>query len=258
MTGEGYLRGELADCREQGIHPSACRIIERLLAPSARAEMERVYFELERLPPETRNEILWQLVLVAAHWNPEKTLKLREQVARGKRMGEEIASKARELASLLRDRAVSCPDIGLPDDSHPVTLMEQAQFNDKPLFRLHLEEHLHYLAGRYDARYWPPTAALLDALAEAQDVGAWPCDKTSIAAVSARTHSPSDFVRAVLARLDELPAYLAYTPIRLPRGFSLSNEAIASFANAALNLDSPMSADSVRKQRTPPKPDSSA
>ncbi len=258
MTAEDYLRDQLADCQAQGIHPSACRIIERLLTKAGRAEMNKVYVEMERLLPETRDEMLWQLVLVAAHWNPDKTIKLREQVARGNRLSAEIAVKARELAALLRDRAAACPDVGLPDDSHPVTLMEQAQFEDKPLFRLHLEEHLSSLAGQYDARYWPPTAAILDALAEVQDVGAWPWDPTSSAAVSARTHSPADFIRAVVARLDELPAWLAHTPHRLPYGFRLSHEAIASFANAALNLDSPMSPDAVRKLRQRHRVDSSA
>lgn len=258
MNAEAYLRAQLADCRAQGIHRSAYRIIERLLTPTARAEMAKVYAELERLMPETRDEVLWQLVLVAAHWNPDKTASLREQVARANRMSAEIATKARELSDLLRKRAIACPDIGLPDDSHPVTLIEQAQFEDRPLFRSHLEEHLARLAVQYDAKYWPPTYAMLDALADAQDIGAWPLDATSSAAISARTHSQADFIRAILARLDELPGWLAYTPLRLPYGFRLSYEAIASFANAALNLDPPMTADSVRKQRPPPRPDSSS
>lgn len=241
---EACLRAEPAYNIEAGILPSENRIIARLLANPA--EMSPVYAELVRkLPTEgERCAVLRRLVTLAAFRSPAHSKGTRDQIERAGRLNREIQTKARELAQLLRDRADACPDVRLPDDYHPLDLIERAaesaDIYKAHAFRSWVRDPLAALRFDFDLKYWPTTAELLDALADEQTrTDPEPYDSAMCAAVGARSHSIGDFVRAVLADLSEDPG--------LPEGFALSAASIARVANAALALDPPLSAEAAAK-----------
>jgi hypothetical protein len=242
---ETCLRAELAYNIEAGILPSENRIIARLLANPA--EMRPVYAELvRRLPTDAeRCAVLRRLVSLAAFWSPTHSKGVRDQIERAERMNREIEAKVRELAQLLRDRAAACPDVRLPDDHHPLDLIERAAESSADAYKAHafrswVRDPLAALRYDFDLKYWPTTAELLDALAgEQARTEPEPYDSAMCAAVGARSHSAGDFVRAVLADLSE--------DTDLPEGFTLSAASIARVANAALSLDPPLSAEAATK-----------
>ncbi|NCA73076.1 MAG: hypothetical protein EOM91_24090 [Sphingobacteriia bacterium] len=242
---ESCLRAALAYNIEAGILPSENRIIARLLAE--RAEMRPVYAELVRkLPTEVeRCAVLRRLVSLAAFWSPTHSKGVRDQIERAERLNREIETKARELAQLLRDRAAACPDVRTPADYHPLDLIERAAESSADAYKAHafrswVRDPLAALRRDFDLKYWPDTAELLDALADEQTrTDPEPYDSAMCAAVGTRSHSIGDFVRAVLTDLSEGSG--------LPEGFALSAASLARVANAALELDAPLSAEAATK-----------
>lgn len=253
---EAFLREEMADNIEHGIRLySANPIIERLL--KAPALMTSVYVELfegERDKWDCE-ELLRQLVYLAAYWNPDETKKVRDQVSRAERLNKDIAQRARELADLMRRRNDGCQDVSTPYDHSPVELIVQAaqRSNDlhkSGLFKSWVEDGLTLLRTRFDGKYWPTTDELLNALADVQsETAPQPHDSAMMNAISSRSHSAGDFIRAMLTRLDEITDPRGGNPHRSLIGFSFTDGAIASFASASLGLDPPLSADSVAKHR---------
>lgn len=254
---EQCLRAELKYNRQNNILRSENRIIERLLA--ARGEIRAVYHELARHLSSGRERctVLRSLVTMAAFWNRDKTKTVRDQLGRAERLNRAIEEKARELASLLRMRSESCGDVYTPDDYHPLHLIDRAALTSHEpykveLFRFCVKEHLDFLRHDFDLKYWPGMDQVLDALADTQTATKpQPHDPAMRAAVSARTHSDADFIRAWLFDLHERTGRRHGWDIRssLPKDFRLSHEAMARCANAALGLDPPMSAGTVGKRR---------
>ena len=258
---EQYLHTKRDECRAAAIWPSACRVMDRLLSGAGRAEMAPVYAELARKLHrlDTRKEVLWQLVLLAALWPPERLQAERYQLERAAELSAEIAAKARELATLLRKRADICPAAALPADYHPARLIDRAAVDNADyrlagLFRGHVQKRLALLAGQFDMRYWPSTADVMDALADEQArVELVPRDDISLAVTLTRSYAAengaADFIRALVADIPRMRDDLDCTPLKLPGDFDLSHESLARFANAALALDPPLSGDAVRKLR---------
>ncbi len=241
---EAFLRAELAYNREKRILPSENVIIERLLG---RPEMVLVYRELyKKLPPQQAQLFLGVLFSVAAFRDPEKTKKVREQLDRARRLNDDIAVKATELARLMRMRSDACKEVQLPDD-HPVSLISMAGYladdQKQHLFQWHVEPALKRLANEFD---WPRTADLLDAIAYVQhSIEPAPNDSAVAAAVDSRTHSIADVIRAVLRSIDDAKRGGITS---FPKSFSLTNQSIAEFINCALHPDPPCNAEQVRQR----------
>ncbi len=253
---ERWLRDQKAYNIENGILASENAVIGRLL--QHQAEMVGVYAELARKvesPHQRHHLILGHLVSLAAFWNPEETKRVRDERKRAERLNGDIRDKARELAQLLRDRDASCKGVSLPYDHNPVELIQNAALSNSDrtkayLFENYVADDLERLDTQFDGKYWPETADVIEALADAQpETKPSPAGSAMIAAISPRTHSNADFIRAWLTNLREAADQRHRGDMALPTGFSLSDESIANGANAALNFDPPFNAAGVKTIR---------
>lgn len=172
----------------------------------------------------------WQLVLdhlldVALHYTPENIEQSRYAKDRIAELNLEIASRAGELAKLLRTRSTlrAHGDFTLPNDHTPLDLMQRAaelneHYQTGYLYDRHIAPTLNDLSRQFDLKYWPTTADFLDALAEAQHLDEPEAqDSLTAAALQVREVSDRDFMRAVDEALEALsPSYYVGRKVELP------------------------------------------
>lgn len=267
-TVEKYLRDERASNLRQKIWPSNNVVIDRLLQDSD--NLCDAWGELLTLCPcgsyaQGRTHENWQMVLraivdVAAGWSPERVKSTRQAIQEVSDLTSEIQKNAAALAELLRKRSRVCEMNAIsksPSDIHPVDLFgPAAEISDRHeslygdthcRFMSFIDEPLKKLDYQFDLKYWPRTADVVEAIAEAQYDAAFSVDDLSEAAISVRQASNRDFMRALDKALSELSDFdIAIT---------FSHASYAAIVNAALGLNQTESAQAecartVKKYRS--------
>lgn len=262
---ETWLRAERSYNEDKKIWTSHNVVIDRLLADHV--NMEKVYAELLEKLPSTPYGLSqygmtgerWHLVMdaiveVAAGWHPDKIKTVRDDVKSIGTLNADIKKTASKLAALLRKRSQICErsNVTRPLDYHPLDLLEPAAkisdvVNPSPggthyLYSTWVKASIDEIHSRFDFKYWPGTADLIDALAEAQDVEPGPGDRLDAAALETQQAGVRDFLRPFAAALSDLKRY----------GFSIefSAESMAVIANCALSLAEPLDPKNVNVFRS--------
>lgn len=185
-----FLQEKKRELVNKKISRSVITVIDRLLncGDSLEGAHSNLLESVEEgaAPGMTRER--WQLAImtlveIAAHWNPSAIKETREAMRRIKGLNATIAEKANELAELLRHRSeLATRGGGIENPGNPLVyeLLEAAAdiAADQPeggghtgyLYRQAVGEHISALVARFDWKYWPTCADLLDALAETQAV----------------------------------------------------------------------------------------
>lgn len=259
---EKHLRAQLENNLREKTWPSNNVVIRRLLGDAV--NLREAWRELLDTCPfgrrvDGRDYDQWQVVVdtivdVAAGWSPEKTAKMRNAIKDAVDITAEIARTARALAELLRKRARLCEEAQLsktPNDSHPIDLFDPAariadrdpRWPAETYSRFHgfVDQSLRDLDGRFDLKYWPRTADVVEALAEMQDAADFSGGHLSDDALSARQTSTRDFMRALDSALCDLS--------RNDVEAKFSHASYAALVNAACGLDQVESAQTVKKYR---------
>lgn len=264
----GYLRAECEHRVTNCIRKSELPVIDRLIkagsGAGANAPLPQAWRELLELHPRGVQRLgmtcdRWQMVIdqivsTAAYCHPERIAVLREAIKDINALTREIVDKARDLANKLRERSREMERLGVTPlpGTDPLDLMEPAAKvaslydgtgDTHGLYVGFVKPRLHDLRARFDGKYWPTMADLLEALADVQtDVKAVPDDSLSRAATEVRQRSNRDFLRALDQAIGELAYYNGVT-------ISFSDQALAAVANAALGLDETFSPGSVAQYR---------
>lgn len=209
--------------------------------------MRPVYDELFSMPiPDIPGRCeSWKLVIIAivetaAFWNPKDIKQARDDLARVAELNLDIRATALQLAKLMRKRSKITEKRGIesPLDYDPISLFEAAcriaDRHDYPdhhhRFTSWVKPELERLRDSFDLKYWPSTADMIEAVAEAQAVDAAPINYLDAAAIGgSRQGSVRDFLRALIARLGGDVESLG-VPV------SFSHAALATITNCALGF----------------------
>jgi hypothetical protein len=233
-------------------------VIDRLLACGD--SLESAYHELiesagTRTSPGMTCE-RWQMAIMAlveisSYWNPEAIKETREAMRRINDLNTEIAEKASKLAELLHRRSeLATHGGGIENPGNPLVyeLLEPAAYiaGDQTgyLYRSWVNEHISALAKRFDYKYWPTCADLLEALAETQDIEPITGNNLTAAAIEASQKSSNlDFMRSLDQGLQNL-AHYHNTLV------CLSSSSYAALINAALDLGGEITPEYVDTYRS--------
>ena len=221
---------------ERGILRSENAVADRLLARGIELTdtYDELYSKLHAYPHAL--QIFLGLVLsTAAFWSPEKIAEAR--TARGDldKVNQQIAKKAAELAGLLQQRLDLHNTSGFSTDTHyHVCDVIEAAAKDNYLFGSYVQERLGALRGQFDLRYWPSLSDFLQELAsDAEDAVTEATDPLTAAATLASRPSRADFIKALLAAIDESRGC---NHGQLPKDFKVTDNTLASLANCVLDL----------------------
>lgn len=256
---EAYLHNEHQCNLEHSIYPSKNAVIDRLLTD--RLNMADVYTELlEKCNPGNHQDMTcprWHIVMdaiisTAAFLNPHRTVRLRADMRTAIELNQNIKMKAGELAKLLRQRGDICEKAGFSStpDYHPLDLLEPATkvadrmnslLQTHALYKSYVKKEIEALGNRYDLKYWPRTADMIDALAEMQDIDPTPAYSVMAAALSSDQASFRDFWRGLDAELSGLNHYGVQV--------NFSDAALAAITNCTLGLDAEITPSRVKKFR---------
>lgn len=234
---ESILRAELEDNLERGILASQNIIIRRLLNRSD--ELNRAFSEIEdRLNGDTRRVTAFfgTLLCSAAQWSPEKNAAAREDKKRLAAINAEIAEVADRLAELLEARSDLHNESGFASaEIYDLHSAVKSATKGHYLFQSYPETEFTRLFAQYDLKYWPNLSDVVRAVGE--DAGStkiYPTDPLTEAGTRSRRSSKADFFRSWFASLEE-------NSVRcfgfLPAGFRVSDEAMASLADCALDIE---------------------
>lgn len=233
---EDLLREEKRYNSEHRILPSESTVADRLLHRSI--EMKPVYEELYgklHMHPPALQCFLGLVLSAAAFWNPEKIQEARTARDDLANTNRQIARKAAELATLLERRSGLHNTSGFSSDTqyHCCSVIEAASQHNY-LFRSYVQDRLAALRGQYDLKYWPSLSEFIEVLAmDAESAVMSATDPLTAAATAAVRPSRADFFKALFAAIDENSAG---NYGQLPRGFKLTDRALASLGNCALDL----------------------
>ncbi len=242
---EAHLKKERTYNVEHNIWPSVNRVIDRMLA--RRSELRRAYTEMAaNLDLQALERFLSIVVEVSAIWNPDYLRAARAARRRQIELGDEIHQLASRLATCLRERTEigERSGFGTNDTYHVVDLIDRAS-QDNGWYESWVKEPLDHLQCRFDLKYWPSLADLVDAIGgEALDVDIAPTDAITGAATSSSKRSKADSFRAIMAAIhDERTSFSLH-----PRAH-LSDDCYASILNVVLNLDEDELVDSAYIKR---------
>lgn len=234
---EDFLRKEIRYNSEHHILPSESAVADRLLDRGI--EMKHVYEELHEklhLHPPALSLLLGLVLSAAAFWSPEKIQRARTARDDLTKTNHQIAKKATELAMLLERRSDLHNTSGFSSDTHyHVCDVLEAASQHNYLFTSYVQDHLDALRGQFDLKYWPSLSEFLQVLAlDAKTANTTATDPLTAAATAAVRASKADFFKALFAAIEE---NYADNYGRLPNGFKLSDRALASLGNCALDLD---------------------
>ena len=234
---------------EHNIWPSENVVIDRLFA--RRLELVDAYAEIHKKLHTTAHGIksILDIVLnVAVLWNPDRVADSRNARERLEAVNSEIAEKAAELAALLDERSEIGNTSGFASDTHyHIAEVIEAASADNGFFQYHLKEELLPLRSRYDLKYWPTLADIMRVIAlDADCADTDATDPLTRAAATGSRGSRADFFKALFASMEE-------NSVRnhghLPQDFRLSDNALASLANCALDLGPDDLLDSIYVKR---------
>jgi len=235
-TCEEILRGIKRYNSEHDLCPSENVVIERLL--DRRLELIEAYAELHRKLGKRRHalEVFFDALLSSAViWSPQRIVKARDGRKRLRTVNELIASKAKDLANLLREREDLHNHSGFATNTHyhVCQVIEEAA-RDNYYFKSWIRDDLEALCGRFDIKYWPWIHEFMEALArDAEGAELEATDRITAAATTGRRASLADFLKAFFAAIDE-------NSIRpdafIPAELKLTDATLASLANCVLDL----------------------
>lgn len=221
---------------EHRILPSENAVADRLLARGI--ELTEAYEELHgklHAHPHALQVFLGLVLSTAAFWSPEKIAQAR--TARGDlgNVNQQIARKAAELAGLLQQRSDLHNTSGFSTDTHyHVCDVLEAAAKSNYLFTSYVQERLDALHGQFDLKYWPSLSDFLQELAsDAEDAVMEATDPLTAAATMASRPSRADFIKALLAAIEENSGR---NHGQLPNDFKVTDNTLASLASCVLDL----------------------
>lgn len=221
---------------EHRILPSENAVVDRLLRRGV--EMKSVYEELHgklHTSPRALRLFLGLVLSAAAFWSPEEIQNARAARDELVKTNRQIAGKAAELAMLLERRAELHNTSGFSSDTHyhVCDVIESASQHNY-LFESYVQERLGALSREFDLKYWPKLGEFVQALAsDAKNAVMTATDPLTAAATSAARSSKAGFFKALFAAIEENTGDSYY---QLPRNFKLTDKALASLVNCALDL----------------------
>lgn len=217
---------------ENQVWPTAVKVMDHLLA--RHVELVDAYAELHlTLPsPASIAMLLDAVVMTAAIWNPGKIDQARAARAELEKTNHRIAEVAHELAELLRQRSALHNTSAFTSSTHfhVVDVIESAA-GTNGLYQAYLQEPLLALASRYDLKYWPSLASVVEVIAaDAEASRAQASDRlTQAATAGPRRASKADFFKALFVAIKERRSHI-------PDGYRPSDATLASLASCALDL----------------------
>lgn len=221
---------------EHSILPSENAVADRLLARGI--ELTAAYDELHGklyAHPHALQTFLGLVLSTGASWSPDKIAAAR--TARGDlaKINQQIARRAAELTGLLQQRSDLHNTSGFSTDTHyHVCDVIEAAAKSNYLFMSYVQERLNDLHGQFDLKYWPSLSDILQELAsDAEDAVTEATDPLTAAATMASRLSRADFIKAVLAAIDENSGR---NYGQLPKDFKATDNTLASLANCVLDL----------------------
>lgn len=250
---ESFLRAQKKDLEENNIDHSKVAVIDRLLSFG---DMEDAWANLlESCPPgypsSNHTWERWQFVVdmlvdIAIASTPEKIKDIRDALREIATLNLDIAIKSAALAQDMRkrDRVISRSHgyIAGPENQTPFDLLHRAtELSENDHTGGLFERYIAPLLRGFDLKYWPTTADMLDALAEAQmhylaeaQLHDEPIVRDTIlaAVLEVRQASLRDSMRALDEALEGFSDN-GYVGARI----ELSGEAYACFCKALLGLD---------------------
>lgn len=260
-----YLLTMRKERSEQRIRSSEMLVIASLLEAASDDELIAAWHELLESHPRNAKvsgetcdrwqRIVETIVSTAAYWSPERIKSVRVACSPKNNSGivaqdRAIANMARELARLLRERGSTAETLGIraAPGNDPISLLWPATqyskgMHTRYLFADRVKEPLENLQNLFDYKYWPDTADLLDALADAHEKNdPQPDSALTRAAMVSRQGGLRDFFRALDQAFEELWRY------RLVQ-VDFSDAAYAAIADAALGLKGEITTDAIAQYR---------
>lgn len=235
---EKILQSNRSSNVERGILRSEVAVTDRLLAHGL--SLEDAYRELFQKLHDHHSALeafLGLLLSTAAFWSPEKMAETRAEREQLTKINAQVAKKAGELASLLQQRMNlnNTSDFTCETHYHIIDVIKAAAAGNH-LFRSYVEAELESCRTRFDLKYWPPLSDIVQELAD-DAAAAFPTASNPLTAAGteATRASLADFLKVFLAAIDE---HDAGNHGRLPRGFSVTDNTLASLVNCALDLGS--------------------
>ncbi|KPU62128.1 hypothetical protein AN403_6164 [Pseudomonas fluorescens] len=122
-----------------------------------------------------------------------------------------------------------------------------SEHND--LYECYVKKDVDRLLHQYDFKYWPALSEVIQALGtDAERAQVTANDPATAAATESRKSGRSDFVKALLARIDDNRVRAGGF---ISNGFSLSDSGLASLVNCGLDLafDELVDADFIKRFR---------
>lgn len=241
----------MEDLQAKRIWPNVCSIIDGML--KRRIELAEVYDEVHATLAQAPRALymFWDVFLHAADgWNPQKNRAARQAREDLVGVNRRISELADQLAALLDRRDTIHNYTGFRSNTHYhiLDILHEASEHNG-LYESYVKEDVDRLQYQYDLKYWPQLSEVVHAIgtdAERAEVTA--TDPATAAATESRKSGRSDFVRALLARLDD-------NRVRecgfIPNDFALSDSGMASLVNCGLDLasDELVDADFIKRFR---------
>lgn len=232
---EQTLRDRKAANIERNVWPSENVVIDHML--ERRNALIEAYAEIhEKLHVHAWGiYTLFDVLLGAAVvWNPEKVAQAREARRRLEEVNSDIARTAQRLAELIAIRSDLGNSSGFASETlfHIVDVIDAAS-SENGFYTSHLQEKLQSLASRYDLKYWPDLAEMVQVIGDdACHADTKATDVLTRAATTGPRGSNADFFKALFVSLEENSAR---NHGHLPNGFKLSDETLASLASCLLD-----------------------
>lgn len=228
-------------------------------------EMKTVWEEIERkVPPHNtvgRGNILWTIIDAAVLWNESAAREERKNPKRLKTLQDEIITTSEKLIELL-NRFSDIKENGRATSNAYFNLLylieratgETIQPSEVNLTDLTTKEICYYLnktrqsvfSANYDILEKADFQQLLTVLSDEMSANPpLPHSVEDEVVLSFQKSSPMDFIRYLLTKLESCKERCR----SLPQDFALTNKAVITITECALNLDRSLSEDYVTKAK---------
>lgn len=248
---ETLLRTMMENLQAKRIWPNVCSIIAGML--KRRIELADVYDEVHAALSTTPRAlyVFWDAFVHAADgWNPEKNRAARQARDELVAINSRISELADQMAVLLdrRDELHNHSGFSSGTQYHIMDIVHEASEHNYH-YESYVKDDVERLQYHYDLKYWPKLREVVQAIgddAERAEVTAY--DEATAVATESRKSGRSDFVKALLARLDDSKVSACGF---IPNSFALSDSALASLVNCGLdlNVDELVDADFIKRFR---------
>jgi hypothetical protein len=230
-----FLRDEIEYNETNGVWPSVVEVANLLILRES--ELRDFFGELaQKLTSDIALGIaLDGLISTAAIWNPSQLNAAREERKQLSQLNQDIAREALALSDLLQRRSSLQEESQFSTTAayHIVDLFEKAVPSHHS-FHFWTKKPLKAIRTQFSLKYWPTLSEVVSAIASDSETATIEADdEMTQAGTQSSRASKADFVRAWLARIEEDSFGGGHS---LPDGFSISDSAMASATNCALDL----------------------